>query len=413
MAAGGLDAAAASLAALVADGPEIPTGVLVDRMRELVRLRAMVDAALAEQLAGFDQRAGARYDGQTSTRAWLAARLGLGGQAGDLLLVARWLGGLPQASKAFAAGEITLEHAAAIARLASQVGAEQLADYEPVLLELARQVPPGKLRVACAHLRQLLDPDLDAAARQRRRRFLAAARTVDGMVHLQGLLDAGSGDVVLAALAAAMPVPTEWEERTVAQRRADALAEVCAGWLATAGPPPAGGPRPQVQVTVSLRTLRSGQPTTGGAAGELAGDVPVLADQTPVDPAEARQIACDARIIPVVLGGDSEPLDIGRASRSVPAGLRRALQLRDGGCRFAGCDRPASWCDAHHIVHWADGGRTSLSNLLLLCRWHHTLIHEGWRLHGDPQGTVRFHRPDRTRLDLTSTPRGRPPTRGP
>jgi hypothetical protein len=158
VAAGGLDAAAASLAALVADGPEIPTGVLVDRMRELVRLRAMVDAALAEQLAGFD-RAGARYDGQTSTRAWLAARLGLGGQAGDLLLVARWLGGLPQASKAFAAGEITLEHAAAIARLASQVGAEQLADYEPVLLELARQVPPGKLRVACAHLRQLLDPD--------------------------------------------------------------------------------------------------------------------------------------------------------------------------------------------------------------------------------------------------------------
>jgi hypothetical protein len=139
----------------------------------------------------------------------------------------------------------------------------------------------------------------------------------------------------------------------------------------------------------------------------------VLADGQPIPVCQARRLACDAAIIPVVLGGDSEPLDIGRQSRVVPVGLRRAFNLRDGGCRFAGCDRPAAWCDGHHVVHWVDGGPTSLDNMILACRFHHSLIHEGWRLISDPNGTIEFRRPDGTRLDLTSTPRCRPPTRGP
>lgn len=256
------------------------------------------------------------------------------------------------------------------------------------------------------------------------------------MVHLEGLLDAASGDVVLTALGAAMPVPAGHEERTAAQRRADGLAEVCAGWLAAGQAPAAGGVRPQVQVTVSLRTLRSDNPLGLPAAGPdqdrrgeaaaavrrpmfgipdrpLWGDVPVLADGQVIPAGQARRWACDAAIIPVVLGGDSEPLDVGRQSRVVPVGLRRALNLRDGGCRFAGCDRPATWCDAHHLRHWADGGHTSLDNLILACAYHHTLIHEGWRLIGEPNGTIEFRRPDGTRLGLTSTPRCRPPTRGP
>jgi hypothetical protein len=301
------------------------------------------------------------------------------------------------------------------------------------------------LRIACEQLRQLLDPDGDGdrAARQRRSRYLTAGRTIDGMVHLQGLFDAAAGDVVLAGLRAAMPVPAVYEERTGEQRRADALVDICAGWLAAGDAPSAGGVRPQVQVTVSLRTLRALTGPLGvadpervdrllaarRAAGEafrplfgisgagpevpVAGDVPVLADGQPIPVGEARRVACDAGVIPVVMGGDGEVLDVGRASRVVPVGMRRALNLRDGGCRFAGCDRPASWCDAHHIRHWADGGDTSLSNMVLLCAYHHTLIHEGWRLVGDPDGTVWFHRPDGTQLDLASSPRSRPPTRGP
>ena len=302
-----------------------------------------------------------------------------------------------------------------MATRAGQVGGQALAGYEPILLDLARQVEPGRLRVACEHVRQLLssgNDDNDIAARQRAGRFLSAARTTDGMVHLQGLLDPAAGDVVLTALRAAAPVPARHDQRPATQRRADALVDVCAGWLATGDTPLAGGVRPQVQVTVSLRTLRE-QPGADGAGAPLLGDVPVLADGQPLTAGQARKVACDAGVIPVVLGGHSEPLDIGRLTRVVPVGLRRALGLRDGGCRFPGCDRPPTWCDAHHLHHWADGGATSLDNLILLCAFHHTLVHEGWQPHGHPCATMRYRRPDGTTLDLPSTPRGQPPTRGP
>jgi hypothetical protein len=152
----GFEAVVTALGQAPAAGWDVPDEILVARMRELVRIRAMVDATLAEQVAAFDARAGARYDGQTSTAAWLRARLRLGGgQAGQLLLIARRLGNMALVGKALAAGEITLEHAAAVATLAGQVGEEALAGYEPVLLDLARQVAPERLRVACEHVRQV------------------------------------------------------------------------------------------------------------------------------------------------------------------------------------------------------------------------------------------------------------------
>lgn len=88
-----------------------------------------------------------------------------------------------------------------------------------------------------------------------------------------------------------------------------------------------------------------------------------------------RRIACDAHVFPAVLRGNSEPLDIGRASRTVPPAIRRALLLRDRGCAFPGCDRPARWCHAHHIRHWSAGGPTAVGNLVLLCGHHHRVIH--------------------------------------
>jgi hypothetical protein len=79
----------------------------------------------------------------------------------------------------------------------------------------------------------------------------------------------------------------------------------------------------------------------------------------------------------MVLAGDGQPLDVGRAVRTVPSAIRRALDVRDAGCTWKGCDLPPAWCDAHHIEHWADGGPTSLANLRLLCRRHHVAVHEG------------------------------------
>jgi hypothetical protein len=120
-------------------------------------------------------------------------------------------------------------------------------------------------------------------------------------------------------------------------------------------------------VTLSLDALRAG---LGGRRG--------TAHRGVISAAAARRIACDAKLISAVLGGDGHPLDLGRTRRLFTPAQRRALALRDGdGCAFPGCDRPGSWCDAHHLRHWLDGGPTDLSNGVLLCGWYHQVIHRG------------------------------------
>jgi hypothetical protein len=96
-----------------------------------------------------------------------------------------------------------------------------------------------------------------------------------------------------------------------------------------------------------------------------------------LSPAQVRQLACDAKVIPAVLGGDGQVLDLGRSRRLITGALRRALEVRDRGCAFPGCDRPPRWCDGHHIHPWVDGGPTSLDNSVLLCGFHHRVIHRG------------------------------------
>ena len=129
-----------------------------------------------------------------------------------------------------------------------------------------------------------------------------------------------------------------------------------------------------------LATLRSGI----GAA--------TLEDGTPISATAARRIACDAQIMPAVLGSRGEPLDVGRGRRLFTGPLRRALVLRDRGCTFPGCDRPPRWCDAHHVVPWALGGTTALHNGVLLCGHHHRLIEAGdWQVTFAPDGIPEFH----------------------
>jgi hypothetical protein len=113
----------------------------------------------------------------------------------------------------------------------------------------------------------------------------------------------------------------------------------------------------------------------------------------PISADVARRIACDAAIIPVVLGARGEPLDVGRASHTVPVAIRRAVVVRDGGCAFPGCSVPARWCDIHHVVHWADHGPTSIGNCVTLCGRHHRLLHHSdWRIEM-ASGIPEFHPP--------------------
>src|SRR5206468_6819231 len=123
-----------------------------------------------------------------------------------------------------------------------------------------------------------------------------------------------------------------------------------------------------------------------------------------IHPEIARRLACDASISRMITKGRSEPLDVGRRTSVIPGPMRRAVIVRDRHCRFPGCDRPPPWCDAHHVVHWADGGTTALANLVLLCRRHHRLVHEGGFHVQMADGQAVFAMPDGTLADGDRAP---------
>ena len=364
-------------------------GELLDRLRaqwlELCRLSAEVATVVGEVHA----TGAVSHDGAASTVAWLVAQLRLDhGQAAGLVRVGSALASHSEVAAALAAGEISV--AAAEAVLSGPDEAEK------VLLDLARDVAPAQVRKAARYARYLAAPD-EADRREaylHAERGLTVATTVAGAVSVQGVFDPTAGEVIRAALAAYTAGPDPDGERTASQRRADAWTDICRVALCALDRPLAGGDRPQVTVTMSLDSLRGGRvPALLGTSGE------------PVGAGQARRIACDSSVIPVVLGSASEPLDIGRQTRVVPAGLRRAVWLPDGHCRFPGCDRPPQWTDVHHLRHWADGGATKLDNLILLCQFHHTLVHAGWTIHLDRvTGAVRVRRPDGAWLHITGPP---------
>lgn len=154
------------------------------------------------------------------------------------------------------------------------------------------------------------------------------------------------------------------DPRLPATRRADALLEVIGRGVASPGAAPSTD-RAKVLVTIDLPVLEE---RIRGAGHTLGGQV--------LSAAAVRRLACDAEVIPVILGGDSAPLDVGRSHRLVPSAIRYAAWLRDGGCTYPGCTVPVSWCDAHHVTHWVDGGSTSLDNTAMLCGRHHTVVHQ-------------------------------------
>jgi hypothetical protein len=190
---------------------------------------------------------------------------------------------------------------------------------------------------------------------------------------IRGRLDAEGSATVQAALAPLMqPRPAEdgvKDPRSPARRRADALVALSEQALNQGDLPTVAGERPHVTVTLTLADLR-------GCTGHAT-----LNTGAPISLETARRIACDASVIPIVLGSDSEPLDVGRASRTIPTGIRRAVVARDIGCVHPNCDQPAQHCEIHHVQHWANDGPTALNNLVLLCPRHHwTIHHDNWQI---------------------------------
>jgi hypothetical protein len=314
---------------------------------------------------------------------------------------------LPGMGAALAEGAVTAEHVAAVEKFrASLPGGVTAAEWEPaekVLADLARQVGPAELRrFAERQVRPRLDPDgtlPDETEQSEPKRRLDWHRRDDGTGTGRFDLDTEAAeqlDTLLSALSTPRPDATGAPDpRGLESRRGDALAEIIDLAAGNADRPAEGGDKPQLVVTTTLEELGCGR------AALLGGNYLPL----PIE--SARRIGCDCQVIPAVLGAKGEVLDIGRASRSIPPAIRRAVTLRDRGCAFPGCGRPPAWCHAHHIHHWSDGGETKLANLVMLCPSHHRILHHtAWQVRIAEDELPEFIPPDW--LDPSREPRRNP-----
>jgi hypothetical protein len=258
------------------------------------------------------------------------------------------------------------------------------AEAEQTLAHAARRFDPAALGRIAERLLAHLDPDGTTPAEEPESlRELRVRTGPDGTVTLNGTLDPEGGARVLEVLNSLNgrrpPLDGVPDQRSHARRDADALVEAMSSVLDEGELPTRGGQRPHLVLTMKLPDLIEGLGTA------------VLDTGGRLSAAEARRLACDACVIPLVLGSDSMPLDVGRQHRLATAALRDALAQRDKGCAFPSCDRPPRYCQGHHIRHWLDWGETKIDNMCLLCERHHTIVHrQGWQIRLDTRGYPEF-----------------------
>jgi hypothetical protein len=340
----------------------------------LIEIRGVIDrseSVFADGVRRFDKSGEYKADGALSLVAWLRWKCKLSaGAAAERVEIARQLEKLPKTEAAFASGTLGYQHVAVMARAAEHVGASAVRKEEAGLLHAAQTLDPGQFTGVAKNFEHRVDAAgaLAEANHAYQRRYFHIGEPVDGLVRLDGLLDAEGGATLRAALQAFMK-PVKDDARSYGQRSADALVEL--GRQGGSGSKRDGaGPRPQLIIRASLDTLAG---TPGAPAGELEGGGSVPAETV-------QRHACDSAIIRITGQGELDR-ELNHASRTIPASTRRALESRDQHCVFPGCSRPIIWCDGHHLVWWIKGGATALPNLALLCRPHHRMVHEeGWRL---------------------------------
>jgi hypothetical protein len=350
-----------------AEGSELGEGLI--SIRETI---TQLEAIFADGLRRFDRAGEYRADGSLSSVAWLKWKCRLsGGAAAERVGIARQIEQLPQTQEAFARGEVGYQHVAMLARTAENVGSAPVRRHEATLLQAAGTMDPGRFANVTKDFEHRVDAAsvLAEANRTYTRRYLHISEPANGLVRLDGLLDAEGGAIVKTALNAVVARSKD-DERTAGQRTHDALVDLCKRAMDAGKLPERGGQRPHLIITTSIDAL-------AGLPGQPAGQMMATAGV----PAETiKRQACDAAITRIT-GAAELDAEVSKASRTIPPAIRRALTARDRGCVFPGCGRPPEWTDGHHLRHWTAGGLTTLENLALLCRRHHRLVHEGgWQL---------------------------------
>jgi hypothetical protein len=349
------------------DVRSLPDAALCDDIVEITHQVNRLHAAYLARLEVLDRR-GAVASSHGSTQAWLRAetRTAPGLASRDVRLARSLADGLPATRQALADGDVSIAHAQMIASLWPRIGGLAMEAAEPHIVDLARQSTTTEFREVVAHVVHSYAPERFAKdeTSQFNDRKLHASTTMYGVGVGEWELHPLGQDTVMTAIHAASR-PVTGDDRTPAQRRADALVTIADIALRSGELPVTGGVKPHVSIHVRPKTLQDAE----GAPGAELGSGVVVGTNT------ARRLTCDGEIARIVFGPKGEILDSGRSTRTFTAAQVRAIVARDRHCIWLGCDAPASWSDVHHRVHWADGGTTSVENGVLLCGRHHDRMH--------------------------------------
>src|SRR3954447_311470 len=378
---------------------------LLDIVQRIESLKATLEAIELDVIGEIEATKAAPQDGWASTKDFVTAVSGgLDGSGGTALRMARSLSmEFPLVKIALTNGTISLKQAEVIVGALSllPVNLRVRRDAEETLLDLARVHNASELRRLGQHIVAVVDPEGDerrAEAKLSREeraahlgRFLSISEDGAGGVRIKGRTTVEDAAVIKAALSplsAPVPSPCATDDKGTCEvkscahdgrdprdhgaRFLDAFVEGCRRLMTAEVLPASHGATPRLIVTMTLHDLKEGIGSATVATGEHLSATAV------------RRLACDCDVIPMVLGTTGEILDVGRSARLVNMALWLALIARDKHCSFPGCRRFPIACDAHHVQHWVDGGRTSLDNVALLCRAHHTMIHNTpWEIRMD------------------------------
>ncbi|HEY1162896.1 MAG TPA: DUF222 domain-containing protein, partial [Candidatus Dormibacteraeota bacterium] len=316
-------------------------------------------------------------DGSVSPIDWIRFHCHLTGpQAANYVAAGEHFDELPNTVVAVAEGKVGFGHLVVMARTSNALAASPTARVfdEQRLLAKARENSVGKFHHICRHLRHAADPKGYAASEAdlvENRSLRISTDEDSGAVFLSGEFDSESGAVIRTVLEPLARRSGAADKRPYDRRMADALGDVAWHHLDNGLVPQNGSQRTHLQVTTSLETLRA---LDGAPAAELEFSLPISAKAV-------ERLACDCSITRVLLNSDSMVIDVGRAKRTISGPARKALNVRDRGCTWPGCDRPVTWSSGHHLVHWIHGGTNEPDNLTLLCYRHHWMVHEGnWQI---------------------------------
>jgi len=385
---------------LLADAAAVSHQIQLLEARRIA-LVAEIDTRVSREKLGFPGPAG-----------WLTSTTLLSpSKATKIVALARGMAAFPDIADAVNTGVMSVDHAALILTFA-ETPPENLPEEgrdaaRRALIKAATgpDARTGRIRAAITRLEDSFGTKKPPAENTDRNELFAST-TLNGRLVLKGDFDAITGEKLLTALSPLTePRPAvdgTQDDRSPAKRRADAFGHILDQYLASSDRPIEGGERPHVNLHISLRDLtdlrdsadadditddentRTATEPAAGPTADRGGYRDLFGDGTtvgwlpwmgPLSRNTSRQLACDCVLTAIVMDENGNPLNLARTARTITAKQRKALTARDHGCAFPGCGKPAAWTEGHHIWHWGDGGPTDMNNLVLLCGFHHRLMH--------------------------------------